>query len=171
MSAVVTITGFREFADKARAMPAELLAEFDDVAGLAAGQWEQGAKNALAQHTDLGGLVGDINNKRVVQGDWEVVSAAEYSPWVEWGTRLKVHVPPELSAYAAQFKGQGTGKDAKKFIFAWAQRQGIEPAAWYPIYLSIMRTGVNPHPFFFVQKPIVEAQFLKDLKQILNTER
>lgn len=169
MSAVVTITGFKEFADKARAMPAELLAEFDDVAGLAAGQWELQAKRDAPK--DIGFLAGGISNKHTGQGDWEVVSASEYSPYMEWGTRLKVRVPPELSAYAAQFKGQGTGKDAKKFIFAWAQRQGIEPAAWYPIYLSIMRTGVNPHPFFFVQKPVVEAQFLKDLKQILNTER
>lgn len=164
----VTISGFKEFADKAKRMPKELEGEFDAVTELAADTWEQLAKRDAP--TDVGFLKNGISHTKPAIMARDVVSASEYSAYMEFGTKLKVRVPAELSAYAAQFKGPGTGKDPKKFIFAWAKRKGIDPEAWYPIYLSIMRTGVNPHPFFFVQKPIVEKQFITDLKQILETE-
>lgn len=165
----MTITGFKEFIDKVNKLPAELEKHFDEAAADAAGTWVERAK--MDAPKDVGDLTGGISNKRVKIGDWEVVSAKEYSPYMEWGTRLKARIPAELSAYAAQFKGPTGQKDAKKFIFAWAKRIGLPEEAWWPVYISIMRTGVNPHPFFFVQKPIVERQFIADLKQIIETPR
>lgn len=169
MSARITISGFEEFENKARKLPAELLQDFDEAAGFAAADWELKAKRDAPK--DIGFLAGGISHKHNKEGEWEVISASEYSAYMEWGTRLKARVPAELSAYASQFKGGTGGGDPKKFIFAWAKRKGIDPEYWYPIFISIMRTGVNPHPYFFPQKPIVEVQFIKDLQQIINTER
>lgn len=169
MPSTVTISGFKEFADKARKMPDELQAEFDEAAGFAAATWEQGAKRMAPK--DVGFLANGISVQKLAPMERDVVSAAEYSPWIEWGTRLKVRVPAELSSYASQFKGKSTGSGAKKFIFAWAKRKGIAPEAWYPIYISIMVNGINPQPFFFVQKSIVQKQFISDLKQIVERER
>lgn len=169
MSANITISGFKEFADKCNKLPAELLEDFDETAGIAAADWELLAKQAAPK--DIGFLAGGISHKRVAQDNWEVISAKEYSAYVEWGTRSKTRVPAELSAYAAQFKGSTGESGAKAFIFAWAKRVGIPEEFWWPVFISIMRNGINPHPFFFVQKPVIEAQFIKDIKQIIETPR
>lgn len=39
----------------------------------------------------------------------EVVVLSDYGAFMEWGTKKKVKVPSELSAYAAQFKGAKAG--------------------------------------------------------------
>lgn len=169
MPANTTISGFKEFADKCNKLPAELLHDFDEAAEFAAADWELKAKQDAPK--DIGFLAGGISHKKNKPGDWEVVSAAEYSAYMEWGTRGKARVPADLAAYAAQFKGPTGQADAKKFIFAWAKRVGLPEDAWWPVYISIMVNGVNPHPYFFVQQPVIETQFIKDLKQIIETPR
>ena len=60
----------------------------------------------------------------------EMVSGAEYSAYMEWGTITRVKVPPELAAYAIQFKGKGIRKTG----------------------------GIHPRPFFFKQLPLAKAE-------------
>jgi len=169
MPNTITLTGWKEFENKLNKLPGELLEDFDEAAGFAVQEWDGLAKRAAPK--DVGFLAGGISHKQNKPGEWEVVSAKEYSAYMEWGTRLKVRVPADLTAYASQFKGATGQTDAKKFIFAWAKRVGIPEEGWWPVYISIMRKGVNPHPFFFVQRPIVEKMFIEDLKQIINTPR
>src|SRR5688500_9136811 len=54
---------------------------------------------------DNGTLRNGISFKKQGKMHYEIVSAAGYSAYIEWGTITFVKVPPELSAYAAQFKG------------------------------------------------------------------
>lgn len=169
MPASITISGFKEFANKCNKLPGELLQDFDEAAGFAAAEWELRAKRDAPK--DVGFLAGGISHKRVAQDNWKVASASDHSPYMEFGTRSKARIPADLVAYASQFKGPTGQTDAKKFIFAWAKRVGLPEDAWWPVFISIMRFGVNPHPFFFVQKPVIEAQFIKDLKQIIETPR
>lgn len=171
MPTSITISGFKEFANKCNKLPGELLDKADGVAEDAADTWESLAKLAAPKDIGSPGILSGISNKRLSQGNWEVVSASDHSPYMEFGTRSKARIPADLVAYASQFKGPTGQTDAKKFIFAWAKRVGLPEDAWWPVFISIMRFGVNPHPFFFVQKPIVEAQFIKDLKQIIETPR
>jgi hypothetical protein len=100
-----------------------------------------------------------------------VISAAEYSAYMEWGTKTLARVPAELSTYAAQFKGGGKGGDAKKMIYAWCARVGVPKELWYFVFLKIMRVGVRPQPYFFVHKPVIQNQLVNDLKQIIETPR
>lgn len=66
-----------------------------------------------------------------------------YAPYVEWGTITRVRVPVELQSYAIQFKGRGIRK----------------------------KGGIYPMPFFFVNTPYVEKQIVKDLNNLINSQK
>lgn len=168
MPTVVTLTGWKEFETKLQKMPDILKQEIGGEVRYAAEEWATLAK--LAAPKDVGFLVGGIKTKHVEPMWSEVTSNASYSPYMEWGTKSKVSVPAELTAYALQFKGKGGNGFAKEFIYAWAKRNGIPENLWWPIYISIVTKGVRPQPFFFIQKPIVEKNLKTKMEKILKTE-
>jgi hypothetical protein len=90
---------------------------------------------------DTGFLAKHITPKPVQQMEWEVISSMFYSPYVEWGTGTRVSVPSELTNYALQFKGK------------------------------IKVVGRYPHPFFFIQIPIIEKELFNNLNILVHTER
>lgn len=101
--------------------------------------------------------------------NWNIFSNAIYSGYQEFGTRSKVSIPPGLEQVAAELKG-GTisSLGAKEAIYAWCRRKGIEQDLWWPIFVSIMVTGIKPHPFFFKQLDIERPRLLKNLQNILD---
>jgi hypothetical protein len=98
----------------------------------------------------------------------ETVSSAPYSAYQEFGTRSKVQVPPELAAYAAQFRGKKSNGDAKKAIYDWCKRVGIPKEAWYPIFIKIMTVGVSPHPFFFIHLNWAQSEVQKRAQKVVK---
>jgi hypothetical protein len=171
MPTTITLTGWKEFETKLQNMPKILEQEIDGELEAAAKDWAGMAKDAVvAQSYDTGGLAGGIIHEKIKTGEWQVTSKANYSAYVEWGTKTRVQVPAELSAYAISFKGGGGQGDLKKFIFAWCGRKGIAPNLWWPIFISIARFGVHAHPFFFIQMPIIEKELFENVKRILTTE-
>jgi hypothetical protein len=75
---------------------------------------------------DLGAL--QQNTKAMPTNDGvELISNVYYAPYIEFGTRLKVKVPSELSDYAIQFKGKKRGDyyDFLNAILDWVKRKGI----------------------------------------------
>jgi len=116
---------------------------------------------------DQGLLINEISIKEEDRLNYDVVSPSEHSPFVEFGTKSKVKVPAELQQYAAQFRNQKSSGDAKKMIYDWCKRKGIDEEAWYPIYRSIMVNGINPQPFFFKQLDKEGPELLKRLKRLL----
>jgi hypothetical protein len=102
--------------------------------------------------------------------NWKIVSGANYSAYVEFGTRSKVQVPSDVQDYASVFQGQGTGS-AKSFfdsIKDWVKRKGIDEKAAYPIAISILRQGVNPHPYFFKQLPQAQVDINRNLSAVVQ---
>jgi hypothetical protein len=89
---------------------------------------------------DFGYLRQNITSYKAGDMNYEIVSGALYSAYREWGTGSLVSVPPELADYAIQFKGKG---------------------------LRIVNS--RPHPYFFVQEPIVQKQLVENIKKILDT--
>lgn len=168
MPNAITLEGWTEGIAKLKAMPEILYDEIDGEVQDAAENWEGLAKAAAP--VDQGALRNGISSYKVAQMNWETVSASEYSPYIEWGTRTKVRVPGELSAYAQQFKTGYQPGGAKKAIFAWMNRVGIPKERQWIVFLSIMIKGINPHPFFFPQKPIVERGLITNVDRILKTE-
>jgi hypothetical protein len=99
---------------------------------------------------DQGLLIQEISSYKE-EGDlsYTVVSGAEWSAFIEWGTRSRVQIPADLVAYAAQFKSKSvSSQDAKKAIYEWCRRKGIPEEAWWSVFINIMTIGIYPHPFF-----------------------
>lgn len=171
MGNYITLKGFDEFEKKIADLPQELIEEVDEEVLQAAQQWAKLAK--VAAPTGVSGeLKAEISFEATSEkGTWEVVSPKAYSAYMEWGTRTRVSVPGELAAYAATFKGGGDSKgDVKEMIYEWCRLKGIPEKDWFWIFMKIMKVGVNPQPFFFVQMPIVEKELFGRIKVILETE-
>lgn len=173
--ASVTTIGFKEFEKKCENLTAELMEEFDLEVLEAARHWEELSKNDAPN--DQGNLInsikGDTDVTVVSKTDHsaEVVSGASYSAFLEWGTRKKVRIPAGLQSYAAEFRGDGSGKGQAKFmIYEWMKRVGIPKEFQGLVFFLIMVNGINPQPFFFIQEPIVSKEFYKNLQNILDTE-
>lgn len=69
---------------------------------------------------DLGALRASINADKIDNGHYEVRASVEYAAYVEFGTRSRVDVPPDLTEYALQFKrsdGTGLGMTARPYLF------------------------------------------------------
>jgi HK97 gp10 family phage protein len=103
----------------------------------------------------------------------KVVSNADYSAYVEFGTGGKVDVPSEWEQIANEAKGK-SGKsfdDGLEAIKEWCRLKGIDQAAAYPILVSIIREGQEPRPFMFPAWQKTKEQFKKDVNDIINKPR
>jgi len=163
----IKVKGLKELKKRLKEIPEQIASEFDAVMGAAANDYANRAIDDAPR--DQGLVIQEIqsNQKKVMY--WEVTSGAEWSAYIEWGTRTRARVPAELAAYAAQFKGGGKkGGNPKQKIFDWCKRLGIPEEAWYPIFISIMTKGIHPHPFFFIQKAPIEKQLMIDLKDTIK---
>lgn len=141
---------------------------------------------------DTGQLTGEIIYKTLGPFDKEIIANKEYAPFMEFGTKGKYRAIPGTEGIAAQFKGSnlGTGKMFQA-ILRWVRRKGIggrfsvktrkrqgtkivqfaeDYAAAWPIFLSILRNGVYPHPFFFKQQEIVWPQMVTRIEQQLKSK-
>lgn len=169
MAQGIKLQGFREFETKIKNLPKELKQEVGGETWEAAKHWEQLSKQAAPK--DQGRLVGSIKGTKTEELASEVTVNALHAPYLEWGTITKVKVPSELQAYAATFRGGGAGGGkAKEFIYAWMKRVGVPKERQWFVFISIITKGIRPQPFFFIQKPIVEKEFFRNVQNILNTE-
>lgn len=159
------VEGLREFQGKISSLPKHIQVRADAYVKDGAAEWEGLAKRSAPN--DQGALIRNISYRKLGEAHYEVISASEYSAFLEWGTKIKVNVPSDLMNYASQFRG-AKGTDAKKFIYAWCKRVGIDPKYWFVVYRKIMVSGINPHPYFFIHKPIIENKLNTRLKGIFK---
>lgn len=166
----IGVTGLDKVLKKFGTLPKELIETVDENLAVAALDFESRAVSA-APH-DEGGLRNQISARREGEMNWEVVSAAPYSAYMEWGTLSRVQVPADLQDYAAQFRGSNKKGDAKKAIYDWCKRVGIPEELWAIIFFKIMTRGVKPQPFFFIQRQPVQAALQKrlnvEIKKVLS---
>jgi hypothetical protein len=174
----IDIRGLKDLQKRVGGIAPAILDNVDKAMHLAAGDFVNRAVNDAP--VDEGVLRNGISFKRVAQLEYEVVSAAFYSPYIEWGTKSKAEVPSDLQAYANQFRGKGkAGNSFFESILAWVHRTGItarysiktrqkmnstkadkerEYQAAMAIYYSILKKGIKPQPFFFQQRaPVYKA--------------
>ena len=191
MPNTVTLTGWKEFEDKMKSMPLKLTQEIGGEVYASVQYWRELAIKDVP--VDQGFLKGLINANKTGPLTAEVTSGSQYSSFMEWGTKSKKKVPAELSSYASTLPYNKTGDyyDFLKAILEWVERKGIASRfsvktksklkhtkadnerivqAAEAIAFSIMKHGVNPHPFFFIQMPVVEAKLIERVKTILTTE-
>lgn len=136
-------------------------------------------------------LANAITMKKTAPMEFEIVSPAPYSAFVEFGTKKRAKVPPEYAAYASQFKqsGGGGGKEFYNNILAWVKRKGItgtysvktkrreggkidnqieDEQTAFAIWLSILRHGIKPHPFFLKQIPIAQKELNQQMEAMIK---
>lgn len=119
--------------------------------------------------SNLGTLRKTIHNEKVDELNYKVVSPADYSAYVEFGTGKKVSVPSELSELASKFKGKGGGfEKGLQSIKDWCRNKGIDESAAYPIFMSILRNGIRPQPFMYPAWKKGQTQYVIDLKDLLK---
>lgn len=155
-----------DLSEKAKSIVKEIDAEIGFACDEAVGFMQTDAP------ADQGRLRQSISKAKIGELNYEIVAQADYAAYLEFGTRAKVVIPPGLEAVAEQYKGSGGGSilGAKEAIFNWCKRKGIDPKAWYPIYISLMAKGVSPHPFFFNNFERVKEPLLKNIQNIKSLE-
>ena len=167
MAFTVEIKGLRELTAQFDKLPEKLQKETAAVLENGAKTWVGKAKRDAPK--DMGRLAQGISYFKSGALAYTVVSSAEYSPYVEWGTKSKVQVPAEVAEYAAQFRGgKGTG-NAKEMIYLWMERVGIPKERQWIVFISIVVNGIKPHPFFFKQMQQVRQQVEQQITQVVNS--
>lgn len=116
-----------------------------------------------------------------------VYSPLNYAPYVEFGTRGKVKIPPGYEGFAAQFKGKsgGTLKDLYEAILLYVKRKKIaqihntytgrrstkqkdvEFAAKWISWL-IIKNGVKPQPYLIPSYEEEKPKLIKRLKNLFK---
>lgn len=102
------------------------------------------------------GLLKNLISTVIGQLSVTIIATAEYSAYLEFGTRrfAEVYVsalPETWQVFASQFKGAGGGT-FEELVFnlvRWCKAKGIEEKAAYPIALKILREGIIPHSFLY----------------------
>lgn len=178
------INGLTGLKTKLKSFPATLKAEIDAELHASAATIERNAKRDAP--VDIGGLRQGISANKLGELEYEVVSAARYSAYVEFGTRTKVRIPAGYEEYAKQFQGKAAGGGGLDEFFLnileWVQHKGIvsktrgsqskkDNAAFdaaYAIFLSILKNGINPHPFFIPNVEKERPELIKRIKKIVT---
>lgn len=166
----VKAKGFAQELAKLRALPKKAQREIEAEIQDSARQMVQQAKRDAPK--DQGILVNEITEYKLRDLTWRVVSNADHSEYVEFGTKSKVRIPEGLTDYSKEVTKEKTSSlTAKEAIFNWCKRQGIEPRAWYAIYIAIMSKGIAPRPFFFKQIAVIEPRLKQNIQRIVNEQR
>lgn len=181
----VSVTGLAglkaEFASMSKELPDIVSGELETMSQ----EWVKLAKTDAP--ADQGALRGSITYYPAGPMKYEIVAQKFYAPFMEFGTKGKYQPIPGTEAIAAEFKGYKGGDfmELLRMIVRWVKRKGITgtysvktrkrsgnkinqfaedySAAW-PIAMSILKNGVNPHPFFFKQMHIVWPQMVRNVK-------
>ena len=136
----VEIRGLRELQARISSMPKNIHKQVSAVVEAGAKRWVQLAQNAAP--VDQGKLKQGISYKPTASNpgsiSFKIVSNAEYSAYMEWGTITKVNIPSGEEGYASQFKGRGIKTSG----------------------------GIYPRPFFFKHKEPVKLFIEKAIKSI-----
>lgn len=186
-SVTIQVQGFEKLAPKFKRLPTEVIKETDGLLARTAQGFENRAQADAP--VDRGQIKGFIASKKEGEMNYEVVSGAPYSAYIEFGTKRRFRAIPGVDS--SKFKGKGSGDyyDFLKAILEWVERKGIASRfsvktrqklkhtkadnervlqTAEAIALSIIRHGVNPHPFFFKQLPIAQSEIQNGIKEVIK---
>lgn len=129
----------------------------------------QKGKRAAAKN--YGRLAQGISYVKVDDLNFVIISAADYSAFMEFGTKSKTQIPAGYESLARQFKGMkidSGGISLKQAIYTWADKKGINKKIWWAIYNKIVKVGVTPHPFLIPAILEEQPKLLNRVKNILS---
>jgi HK97 gp10 family phage protein len=119
--------------------------------------------------------------------DKSVVATVKYAPYVEFGTRSKVRIPPGYEGFAAQFRGKGGGTFKELFdsIVRWVKKKNIAQIqntytgrrstrrsdvnyAAMTIAWRIIKNGVRPQPFLIPSYEEEKPKLINRLRRLFK---
>lgn len=164
------ITGVDALGKKFKKLGAEGQQNFEEVTKMKAGEIHAEAKRRASKYIDNGDLSRGIILKPVSKTNYIVAATENYSAFIEFGTGRRVSIPKGWERIASEFRGKslGTFNDGLNNIKAWAKRKGIDESAAYPIFISILKNGIEPKPFLYPAFKKVVPIYLKDLNTALK---
>ena len=170
----VELVGMERLVSKLKSFGEKAEQETKSITKLVASDIATEAKLTLrANAYDLGNLARSVTfepktpslSTRIFAGGGVV----NYAAYVEFGTGAKAVVPPELSALASKFKGKGGKfKDGLEAIKDWCKRHGIDESAAYPIFMSILKKGLEPRPYMYPAYVKGRSEYIKMLKEMIK---
>jgi len=159
-------------------------------------QWVSGSKRDAPVDQDslknsISYYLTDSNTSSGMFVGFAIVAQKFYAPFMEFGTKGKYTPIPGTEKIAAEFNGYRGGdiQEMLRMILRWIRRKGItgtysiktkkrtgakitqfseDYAAAWPIVLSILKNGINPHPYFFKQQDVVWPDMIARIKQRLT---
>jgi hypothetical protein len=138
---------------------------------------------------DMGKLRNSITVQKNGEFEYEMVCQSSIAPFMEFGTKGRYQPIPGVDASEFKSNKGESGKGFYDSILEWVKRKQIgvtysvktrrkegtavdrqiqfEQIA-FAIYLSIVRHGVRPQPFFYQQGPKQEPKINADFQQLVN---
>jgi hypothetical protein len=184
--ASISISGLDKLKKKIGGLPENVAQQTDALMSSIANEFVNRAQNDAPQDNRF--LANHITHATIGLMDHEVVSPAPYSAYVEFGTKKRFKAIPGIDSSKYMGKGSGDYYDFLNAILDWVKRKGLhhvtnsytgkkvggkaakenlvvlaEAIAW-----SIIKNGIHPHPFFFRQMPIAQADFNKRFSQVFK---
>lgn len=184
------ITGADELIKQLRQMEATIQKETKDIVFDSATDIETGAITKVP--VNMGQLKQGVFKRSLNRGlSFIVGSNTSYAPFVEFGTRSKLKIPPGYEKLAARFKNSGGGNfdeflesiidwvDKKKLTGTYSiktkRRTGNKAAnnaeikrVAYLIAMSILKKGINPQPFLIPSYEKGGDDMIKKLRELLE---
>ncbi len=136
---------------------------------------------------DIGRLANAITYDRIADFSFKMVCQVFYAAYMEFGTKGRYQAIPGVDASKFQGSSGANGRDFFDAILEWVKRKGFaslktpkgnrsnslestiaQEQVAFQIYLSILRHGVHPHPFFFKQLTAEQPLLIQRLKTILG---
>lgn len=116
---------------------------------------------------NLGTLRNSIKAKKIDEHSYYLTASAPYAGFVEFGTGGKVDIPKGFEKVALEWKnaGKGSFEDGLEAIKAWCRNKGIDEAAAYPIFISILNEGIEPRPYLIPAARYAATQLLSMLAE------
>jgi hypothetical protein len=186
----VQIKGLEELKKKLQSMPRHLTSEIDQRIGLRINEAVGLAKRDAP--ADENAIRSGISGVREAPMQWLYSANAYHSVYMEFGTKRRYTPIPGVDPSEFKVTSKGSGKGFYDSILDWVKRKKItgsysvktkrrlgskvdqqleDEQTAFAIYLSILRHGVKPHPFFFKQIDVIEPKLLKDIESVINAER
>lgn len=186
----VDIKGLKELQQQLRNIPKELVKDIDQELGKAVKEMERGAVRDAP--VDQNTLKAGIHHTRKAPLDWTFESSAFHDVYMEFGTKARYKPIPGVDPSEFKVTEKGTGKGFYDSILDWVKRKKIsgsynvktrrrvgskteqqieDEQTAFAIYLSILRHGVRPHPFFFHQVDRVKPKLIKGIQKVVDDKR
>ncbi len=183
----VNLGGLKDLNLQLRKVIATKRKEVDAELQVATEEMERGAKRDAP--ADQATLREGITNEKVGELQWVLKSNAAYSVYMEFGTKGRYQAIPGVDPSEFNKEGVKNGKGFYDSILDWVKRKKIigtysvksrkrigskidqqieDEQAAFAIYLSIIRHGVKPHPFFFKQLDVVKPKLIRNIQNVLN---